>query len=202
MLIEHEGKRPTIHERARIAPTAVLCGDVVVGPGTSIGFGAVLTAESGPIAVGADCVIMDNAVLRGVRDQRLVIGDRVLIGPHAHVIGCRIEDEVFIATGASVFNGAEIGRGAEVRINGIVHLRTRLPAGATVPLGWVAVGDPAEILPPDEHERIWAIQKPLDFPKYVFGRERPREGETIMGEMMPRYARSLARRHEDDAIVG
>jgi hypothetical protein len=40
-----------------------------------------------------------------------------------------------------------------------VHLRTVLPEGATVPLGWIAVGDPAEILPPYEHERIWAIQK-------------------------------------------
>ena len=40
-----------------------------------------------------------------------------------------------------------------------------LPAGATVPIGWIAVGDPAEILPPDQHERVWAIQKPLDFPR-------------------------------------
>lgn len=202
MLIEHEGKRPNVHESARVAPTAVLCGDVTVGPRCSIGFGAVLTAESGPITLGADCVVMENAVLRGVRDQPLLIGDRVLIGPHAHVIGRRIADEVFVATGASIFNGAEIGRGAEARINGIVHLRTRLPEGATVPLGWIAVGDPAEILPPEGHERIWAIQKPLDFPKFVFGRERPPEGETIMGEMMPRYARALARRHGSDEIVG
>jgi hypothetical protein len=35
-----------------------------------------------------------------------------------------------------------------------------------------AVGDPAEILPPHEHERIWAIQKTLDFPRYIFGGRR------------------------------
>src|SRR5262249_950721 len=110
--------------------------------------------------------------------------------------GCTVESEVILATGATVFNGARIGRGAEVRVNAIVHLRTVLPAGATVPLGWIAVGDPAEILPPHEHERIWAIQKELDFPRYVFGVERPPEGQSIMPEVMPRYARKL-RSHRD-----
>jgi hypothetical protein len=38
--------------------------------------------------------------------------------------------------------------------------------------GWVAVGDPAEILPPEEHERIRAPQEPLDFPGTVFRVER------------------------------
>jgi carbonic anhydrase/acetyltransferase-like protein (isoleucine patch superfamily) len=44
MLIEHLGKRPVIDPTARIAPTAVICGDVTVGQSTSVGFGAVLTA--------------------------------------------------------------------------------------------------------------------------------------------------------------
>ncbi|WP_211109644.1 gamma carbonic anhydrase family protein [Azospirillum oleiclasticum] len=198
MLIEHLGKRPVIHPGARVAPNATLCGDVTVGPGTSIGFGAVLTAESGPIVVGAHCVIMDTAVLRGVRGMPLTIGDHVLVGPRASLTGCTIEDEVFLATGATVFNGARIGRGAEVRINGVVHLRTVLPAGATVPIGWIAVGDPASILPPHEHDRIWAVQKPLEFPKYVFGVERPLEGSTIMPTVMPRYARALAAWHAED----
>jgi hypothetical protein len=33
-----------------------------------------------------------------------------------------------------------------------VHVNTTVPAGATVPMDWVAVGDPAQILPPNEHE--------------------------------------------------
>ena len=73
-----------------------------------------------------------------------------------------MEYDAFIATGATIFNGARIGRRAEVRINGIVHIRTALPDDATVPLGWIAAGNPAEILPPQDHERIWAILKPLD----------------------------------------
>ena len=52
MLIEHLGRRPAIDPAARPAPTAVLCGDVTVGPDTSAGFGAVLTAQSGPIVGG------------------------------------------------------------------------------------------------------------------------------------------------------
>src|SRR5215475_11920789 len=92
-----------------------------------------------------NCVIMDTAVLRGIKNAPLLLGDNVLVGPRAHLTGCTIEDDVFLATGATIFNGAHIGRRSEVRINGIVHIRTRLPAGSTVPLNWIAVGDPANI---------------------------------------------------------
>ena len=198
MLLEHGGLSPRIDASARIAPNAVICGDVTIGPNCSVGFGAVITAESGKVTIGQGCVIMDTAVIRGVRNNPIVIGDNVMIGAQARLVGCRIDDEAFIATGATIFNGAVIGRGAEVRINAIVHLRTVLPEGATVPLAWVAVGDPATILPPDRHEEIWAIQKGLDFPKYVFGVDRPPPGESIMPQVMPRYAQALKRWHEGD----
>jgi carbonic anhydrase/acetyltransferase-like protein (isoleucine patch superfamily) len=194
---DHE-KSPAIPTDTRIAPTAVLSGDVAVGHNCSIGFGAVLTAESGPISIGDNCVIMDGAILRGIRGNPLRISENVLVGPHAYLTGCTIERNTFIATGATIFNGAIVGERAEVRINGIVHIRTRLLPDAVVPLGWIAVGDPAEILPPEAHERIWEIQKKLDFPRYVFGAERLAEGETIMPDVMPRYARFLVRRHGGD----
>jgi carbonic anhydrase/acetyltransferase-like protein (isoleucine patch superfamily) len=200
MLYSHDGKQPYIDPTSRIAPNAVVCGDVTIGPNCSIGFGAVLTAESGPIAIGANCVIMDTAVIRGVRGNAVHIGDNVLVGPRAYLAGCEIADNAFLATGATVFNGARVGARAEVRINGIVHLRTRLPEDAVVPLGWIAVGDPAEILPPHEHERIWAIQQALDFPRFVFGVERAPPGQSIHPTVMPRYARRL-RSHVDDELV-
>jgi len=201
MLYAHLGRRPTVDPSSRVAPTAVLCGAVTVGPNCSIGFGAVLSAESGPITIGANCVVMDTAVVRGVRRHPVALGDNVLVGPRAYLSGCTVGDDVFLGTGATVFNGARIGARAEVRVNGIVHLRTVLAPDAVVPLGWIAVGDPAEILPPEAHERIWAIQKPLDFPGTVFGVARPGEGETMMPEVMPRYAAFL-RRHMDDEAVG
>jgi carbonic anhydrase/acetyltransferase-like protein (isoleucine patch superfamily) len=127
MLIEHLGEKPTVDPSARIAPNAVICGDVTIGANTSIGFGAVLTAETGPIHIGTNCVIMENAVLRGTKRHPLIIGDHVLIGPRAYLTGCTVEDCAFLATGCAVFNGAAIGAGAELRINGTVHILTRLP---------------------------------------------------------------------------
>lgn len=65
MLIEHEGKRPSVEESAYVAPTAVVCGEVTVGPDSRILFGAVLTTEGGRVEVGERCIVMENAVLRG-----------------------------------------------------------------------------------------------------------------------------------------
>jgi carbonic anhydrase/acetyltransferase-like protein (isoleucine patch superfamily) len=130
MLIEHLGRRPAIDPTARIAPTAVICGDVSVGPDTSVGFGAVPTAESGPIVVGRQCVIMENPVIRGTKRHPVVIGDHVLIGPGAYLSGCAIGECTFLATGSRVFNGATVGARAEVRINATVHLLTKLEEDA------------------------------------------------------------------------
>jgi carbonic anhydrase/acetyltransferase-like protein (isoleucine patch superfamily) len=200
MLVEHRGKCPDIHESAYVAPNAVVCGDVTIGENSRILFGAVLVAEGGPVVVGSHCIIMENAVIRGTPRHPTRLGDHVLVGPRAYLTGCIVEDCAFLATGATVFNGARIGPRAEVRINGLVHLRTVLPADAVVPIGWVAVGDPAEILPPGDHDRIWAIQEPLDFPRTVFGLERAPAGETIMPELTRRYAKALDR-HRHDRIL-
>jgi carbonic anhydrase/acetyltransferase-like protein (isoleucine patch superfamily) len=168
MLIEHNGKRPVVDPSAYVAPTAVLSGDVRVGAETRILFGAVLTAEGGPVVVGSHCIVMENAVVRGSKRHAVAVGDHVLIGSRAYLTGCTVEDQAFLATGATVFNGARIGRRAEVHINGLVHLQTILPSGGLVPIGWVAVEDPAEILPASEHDRIWEIQRKLDFPRVVW----------------------------------
>ncbi len=201
MLIEHDGQRPSIHESAYVAPTAVVAGAVRLGPHSRVLFGAVVTAESGPVDIGAHTIVMEGAVIRGTQHHPVRIGDHVLIGPHAHLSGCSVEDCVFVATGASVFNGARLGARAEVRVNGVVHVNSRLPPDGLVPIGWIAVGDPATVLPPGEHERIWAIQEALDFPGTVFGGRRAPPGETDMPELTRRYARRLAR-HRQDVVVG
>ena len=201
MLLEHNGHRPAIDPSAYVAPTATLCGDVRVGPDARILFGAVLTAEGGPVQVGAGAIVMENAVLRGTRRDPLLLGRHVLVGPFAYLTGCTIEVDAFLATGSRVFNGARIGARAEVRINAVVHLRTVVPPDATVPIGWVAVGDPAGLFPPGDHEGIWRVQKELDFPGYVFGLPRPAEGESIMPEVSRRYGRALGR-HRDDRVSG
>jgi carbonic anhydrase/acetyltransferase-like protein (isoleucine patch superfamily) len=197
MLIEHLGVSPSVDPSAYVAPTAVLCGDVRVGPDTRILFGTVLTAEGGPVEIGSRCVVMENAVIRGSARHPVGIGDRVLVGPRAYLTGCTVANDAFLATGATIFNGARIGARAEVRINGVVHVKTVVPDGATVPIGWVAVGDPAEILPPAEHDRIWAIQRDLNFPREVWGLDPAPPGQTNMPEITRRYTRALGRHRED-----
>ena len=197
MLLEHRGKTPHIDSSAYIAPTATICGDVSIGKNSRILFGATLVAEGGPVEIGANCIIMENAVIRGTPGFPARLGNAILVGPHAYLTGCVVEDSVFLATGTTVFNGAHIGTKAEVRINGVVHIKTKLPSGSTVPIGWVAVGDPAQLFPPNEHDHIWTIQEPLNFPRTVFGLERAPDGETIMPEMTTRYAHALGRHFED-----
>jgi gamma-carbonic anhydrase len=125
MLVEHEGRSPTVDPAAWVAPTAVLCGDVQVAP------------------------------------------------------------------------GARIGAGAEVRIHGVVHVNSAPADGAVVPIGWIAVGGTAEILPPDRHQDIWAIQRKLDFPGTVLGIERGASA----AQATRRHA-ELFGRHRDDTVVG
>lgn len=148
MLIEHRGKKPVVPESAYVAPSAVLCGAVVLGERARILHGAVLSAEDGEVRIGADVVVMENALVRGRAEHPARIGDAVLIGPHAHVNGASVEDEVFVATGASMFPGAVAGAGSELRINSVLHVNSRLLPGTVVPIGWIATGDPAELFSP------------------------------------------------------
>jgi gamma-carbonic anhydrase len=197
VLIEHEGSSPRVAESAYVAPNAVLCGDVAVGEDARILFGAVLTAEGGRVDVGARSIVMENALVRGRRGHPATLGAHVLVGPHAHVNGATIEDEAFLGTGASVFPGATVGHGAEVRINGVVHVNSSLAAGVTVPIGWIAVGDPAELFPPDQHDELWPVQRSMDFPRTVFGLSRE---EATMEKVARRYAEQFGR-HRDDRVL-
>lgn len=201
MRFEHQGGRPDVNPTASVAPTAVLSGEVRVGPECRILHGAILTAEGGPVVLGRRCIVMEHAVLRGSKRHPLTLGNDILVGPRAYLSGCTVEDEVFLATGSTVFNGARVGTRSEVRINGTVHLLTELAPDTTVPIGWVAVGKPVGIFPPSKHDEIWARQEPLNFPKEVFGLDRPEPGESKMPGLAQRYSRYLAR-HDDDVEVG
>ncbi|MGI9026182.1 MAG: gamma carbonic anhydrase family protein [Burkholderiaceae bacterium] len=196
MLITHAGASPEVDCTAYIAPNAVVCGNVTVGPGCCIMHGAQVIAEAGSITIGRECFVMENAVLRSSARHPLIIGNNCLVGPNAHVVGCAVEDEVFIATGAAVFHAARLGKGSEVRINGVVHLKSRLSAGETVPIRWVAVGDSAQVFPPDQHERIWEIQEPMNFPLAVYGFER---SQASMQKITRRLSEALASHVSDEA---
>ena len=196
LFVEHRLKTPQVPESAYIAPTAVLAGDVTVGPHSRVLFGAVITAEGGPVEIGRDCVVMENAVIRGVPGQETRVGDGVLVGPHTHLTGCVIEGGSRIATGAMVFTGARIETGAEVEFNAVVYVNTVVPAGTAVPMGWFAGGQPAELVAPEDWERIRAIMGPLDYPGTVFGVG----ASSLMQDIARRYARGLALHHRDHIL--
>jgi len=199
MMIAHAGKQPQIDATAWVAPDATVCGDVAIGRGSRIMHGARLVGEGGgAIRIGEACIVMENAVIRASRRHPCTIGDHCLIGPNAHVTGANLEEQVFVATGAAIFHGACLGRGSEVRVHATVHLRTRLAPGGIVPIGWVAVGDPARILSPDRHDEIWAVQAPLDFPQWVYGFDRTTPD--LMIEITRRLSDVLGA-HAEDAVL-
>ncbi len=200
MLFVHRLKEPRIDPSAYVAPTAVICGDVSIGAESCIAFGAVLVAEGSPIVIGSRCVVRENALIRSVTNHPVRIGDNVLIGPGSALTGCTVEDEVFLATGVTVFHDAIIKRAAEVRINAIVHIKTVVPEEATVPIGWVAVGNPAKIFSPDRHDEIWAALRPLNFPALVYGVERGPSGRADMPEITSRVTRLLMEHRHDRSV--
>lgn len=197
MLIKHGDAAPKIDSSAYVAPNAVVCGDVTIGPGCRVMHGAQVIAEGGSIEIGRECIVMENAVLRSADDHPLSIGNNCLIGPNAHVVGSTVEDEVFIATGAAVFHASHIGRNSEIRINAVVHVNCHLDADQTVPIGWIAVGRPARIFSPDKHSQIWESQAPMNFPLTVYGVDRD---EASMTEITRRVSERLASHVSDETI--
>lgn len=198
VFVRHRMMSPRVSESAYVAPTAVLCGDVTVGPHSRVLFGAVVTSEGGPVEIGSHCVIMENAVVRGVSRHPTRLGDHVLVGPHATLTGCVVEGETRIATGAVVFNGARLERGCELEFHAVVHVNTVVPAGVVVPMGWFACGDPAELVAPGEAERIRTLMSQADYQGVVFG-----VGETdrAMPDITRRYARGLALHARDRVLL-
>ena len=190
MIQEYRGNKPIIQPSAYIAPNACIVGAVSVGPHCRIMHGAQIIAESNPVTLGSYCIVLENAVIRAAASDKVVIGDHCLIGPNTHLVSCNVEDEVFIATGASVFHSAKLESGSEVRINGVVHLKSVLRKNQTVPIGWVAVGDPAEVFPPHEHDKIWAIQKEQGFIIHVYNYD-PQSGKTTMRQITEAMAKRL-----------
>ncbi|MFK3676155.1 gamma carbonic anhydrase family protein [Microbacterium sp. NPDC090218] len=195
MLYEHLGARPRIHDTAVIAPTAVISGDVEIGPGCQVLHGAVITAEGGPITLGEHVIVMENALIRATAANAVHIGSHTLVGTLASIAGATVGEEVFFASGARIFNGALVGDRCEVRVNAIVHRRAVLPEGTVVPIGWVAVGDPVQLLSPDREGEIAAAQPELDFPGHVFGVDR--DTPDLMVQLTERYGSSLARHAHD-----
>lgn len=139
MLIPYRGKQPNVDPSAFIAPTAVLVGDVEIGPESSVWFGAVLRGDNGPIRVGARTSIQDNAVVHVSEHGGTYIGDDVTVGHCAVMEDCDIKRYALIGSNATLLNGCTIGEGALIAAGSVVGQRADIPARV------VAAGAPAAI---------------------------------------------------------
>jgi carbonic anhydrase/acetyltransferase-like protein (isoleucine patch superfamily) len=135
------GVAPRVHPTAFLAPTAVLIGDVEVGPYASIWFGAVLRADHPVhgIRIGARTSIQDNCVLHVSARGATIVGDEVTVGHGAVFESCTIHERVLIGMNAVVLHGAEIGAGSLVAALSVV------PEGMIVPAGVLVAGAPARV---------------------------------------------------------
>ncbi len=138
-IIEYRGKRPKVDPSAFLAPTAVLIGDVEVGPESSIWFGAVLRGDNGPIRVGARTSIQDNSVIHVSEGGRTQIDDDVTVGHAAVMEDCHIKSHALIGSNAVVLTGATVGERSLVAAGSIVGEQSQIPDGV------LAAGSPATV---------------------------------------------------------
>jgi carbonic anhydrase/acetyltransferase-like protein (isoleucine patch superfamily) len=206
MLISHRGAAPVVHPTAYVAPNATLVGDVTIGPRARIMYGAVLDAEGSRIEIGEACVVAEHAVLRATAITRgpqwpVVLADHVFVGPHATVLGARVDRCAYLATGATVVHGATIGAGACIAVQALVHARTVIGPEAFVGPHMVAVGDPAEVFTPDRGDDIAAAIRDVDFAGAAFGTASTWDGRTERYEEIAEVRVAEFGAHADDHPV-
>lgn len=116
----YKGKTPNIKKAAFIAENAVIIGDVTLGEGSSVWYGAVLRAEDEKIAVGKNSNIQDNCTVHCSKGFPAVIGDDVTVGHNALIHGCTIGNNCLIGMHATVMNGAKLGENSLVGAGALV----------------------------------------------------------------------------------
>ena len=142
MEFDLDGKRPKVHPDAYIAPTAVLIGEVEVGAGASVWFGAVLRGDEAAIKVGEGANIQDNAVIHCAHDLPTEIGRNASVGHAAQLEGCIVEEGAVVGMGATMLQRSRLGAGSMLAAGAV------LQEGKAIPPGHMAAGVPAEVKKP------------------------------------------------------
>lgn len=140
-IIAFNGRTPKVDPTAWLAPTAVLIGDVEVGPESSVWFGAVLRGDHPDhgIRVGARASIQDNCVLHVSAEGPTLVGDDVTVGHGAAFESCEIRRGALIGMNAVLLHHAVIGEEALVAAGSVV------PTGMEVPPRALVAGSPATV---------------------------------------------------------
>lgn len=148
MKYEFNGKAPEVGENVFIADNAAVIGDVSLGDGSSVWFGAAIRGDDMHIEVGKRSNIQDNATLH----SGAVIGDGVTVGHNAIVHGCRICDNVLIGMGSIVLDGAVIAE------DSIVGAGALVTGNKTFPPKSLILGSPATVRRELTDEEIESIR--------------------------------------------
>jgi carbonic anhydrase/acetyltransferase-like protein (isoleucine patch superfamily) len=159
---------PAIPESAYVADNATVVGDVVMGEGSSVWFGAVVRGDSARISIGDATNVQDNSVLHADDNTPLTIGHRVTIGHQVMLHGCTIGDGSLVGIGAVVLNRARIGR------NCLIGAGALVTEGKEFPDGSVIMGSPAKAVRELTPEQITAMQWAVDH--YVKNGQRFKAG--------------------------
>lgn len=137
------GQSPDLGDGVYVSDTAAVVGDVTLGDGASVWFGASLRGDVHWIRIGAGSNVQDNATVHVSRGTHPCdVGAGVTIGHNAVVHGCTIEDDVLIGMGAVVLDGAVIGAGSLVGAGALVT------GGTAVPPRSLVLGSPARVVRP------------------------------------------------------
>ena len=128
---------PRIAPDVYVAPSAVVIGDVEIGPESSVWFNVTIRGDVAPIRIGARSNVQDNAVLHIDEGTPCIVGNDVTIGHGAIVHGTTVGDGVTIGMGAIVLSRSRIGAGAIIAAGAVV------PEDAEVPPGALMMGIPA-----------------------------------------------------------
>jgi phenylacetic acid degradation protein len=118
-----DGVRPVVHPTAYVHPTAVLIGDVIIGPGCYVGPLASLRGDFGRIVMEEGSNIQDTCVMHGFPDSDTVIGRNGHVGHGAVLHGCRIGEDVLVGMNAVVMDYAEIGARSFIAATAFVKAR-------------------------------------------------------------------------------
>ncbi|WP_226010658.1 gamma carbonic anhydrase family protein [Halomicrobium salinisoli] len=133
-----EGTEPDRHGYAHVSREATLVGDVSVGANANVWPGVVLRGDVGPVEIGRESAVGDNAVLHAS-----TIGERALVGHGAILNDATVEDGALVGFNSTV-SDATIGAGS------IVAMGTVVPPGYEVPPDSFVRGTPASVTPLSE----------------------------------------------------
>ena len=129
---------PDVSQAAFIAPNATVVGQVELGIGSSIWYGAIVRGDVEVVKVGAHSNVQDGAVLHGDPHLPTVLKNYVTVGHRAVIHSAHVETGCLIGIGAIVLNGVRVGAGSIVGAGAVVT--------KDVPVRSLVVGVPGKIL--------------------------------------------------------